>query len=201
MDLFTNPDDTINLLPYDGEVLYLGTVLGQGEADRYFKALMDDVSWKNDEVIIFGKRIVTKRMVAWYGDEGFAYTYSKTTRHALPWTKELLELKRIAEDATGTVFNSCLLNLYHSGEEGMTWHSDNEKELGQNTVIASLSLGAARNFSFKHILTKYKADVLLGHGTLIIMQGATQTHWQHSLPKSKKVKHARINLTFRTFKL
>jgi alkylated DNA repair dioxygenase AlkB len=201
MDLFTAPDDTVNLLPYDGEAIYCGTVLGQEEADSYFTHLFTHVPWKNDEVIIFGKHITTKRKVAWFGDDAFSYTYSNTTRQALPWTKELLELKVIAEKASGTKFNSCLLNLYHSGEEGMSWHRDDEKELGPNTVIASLSLGAARKFSFKHISTKEKVDVILGNGTLLLMQGTTQTYWYHSLPKSVKVKHPRINLTFRTFKI
>ncbi len=201
MDLFTALSDTINLLPYDGEAIYCGTVLAQEEADRYFTHLFTQVPWKNDEVIIFGKHITTKRKVVWFGDDAFSYTYSNTTRQALPWTKELLELKVIAEKASGTKFNSCLLNLYHSGEEGMSWHRDDEKELGPNTVIASLSLGAARKFSFKHISTKEKVDVILGNGTLLLMQGTTQTYWYHSLPKSLKVKHPRINLTFRTFKI
>ncbi len=199
MDLFSNPSETENLLPYDGEVLLCGTILEQDEANRYFNLLLNEVPWRNDEAVIYGRHIVTKRKVAWYGDNTFSYTYSNTTRHALPWTPVLLELKDIAEKHSGTRFNSCLLNLYHSGEEGMSWHSDDEKELGKNTVIASLSLGAARKFSFKHKITKEKADVVLGNGTLIIMKGTTQTHWVHSLPKSLKVKSARINLTFRTF--
>lgn len=201
MDLFTDPNSAVNLLPYDGEVIYCGTVLQQDEANRYFEVLMDDMPWRNDEAIIFGKHIVTKRKVAWIGDSDFAYTYSNTTRQAMPWTKELLELKQLAEEVSGTKFNSCLLNLYHNGEEGMSWHSDDEKELGgHNTVIASLSLGAARKFSFKHKLNKEKVDVVLSNGSLIIMQGATQRYWQHSLPKSVLVKHPRINLTFRTYK-
>lgn len=202
MDLFTNPDAAVNLLPYDGEVIYCGTVLPQEKANRYFEVLMNEIPWRNDEVIIFGKHIVTKRKVAWVGDEGFAYTYSNTTRQAMPWTEELLELKQVAEEASGTKFNSCLLNLYHNGDEGMSWHSDDEKELGgPNTVIASLSLGAARKFSFKHKIDKERIDVVLGNGSLIIMQGATQRYWQHSLPKSAVIKHPRINLTFRTYKM
>ena len=202
MNLFADPDSPVNLLPYDGEVIYCGTVLPQQEANRYFDVLMKDMPWRNDEVIIFGKHIVTKRKVAWIGDSDFAYTYSNTTRQAMPWTEELLQLKKLAEEASGTKFNSCLLNLYHDGDEGMSWHSDNEKELGgENTVIASLSLGAARKFSFRHKINKEKVDIVLGNGSLIIMQGATQRYWQHSLPKSAVVKHPRINLTFRTYKL
>ncbi|OYQ32087.1 alpha-ketoglutarate-dependent dioxygenase AlkB [Flavobacterium cyanobacteriorum] len=199
MDLFTTPGIMPNLLPYDGEAIFCGAVLSQPEAQQYFDLLMATIPWKNDEVVIYGKKIITKRKVAWFGDSDFSYTYSNVTRTALPWTAGLLELKMLAEAHSGTVFNSCLLNLYHSGEEGMSWHSDDEKELGENTVITSLSLGAARRFAFRHKITKEKAELVLGNGDLMIMQGSTQKHWQHSLLKSVKVKHPRINLTFRTF--
>lgn len=197
MDLFNNDINT-NLLPYQGEVIYYGPVLPQERSMDYFDILMKDIEWKNDEAIIFGKRYITKRKVAWYGDENYAYTYSNTTKQALPWTKELLELKKLAEDMTGTTFNSCLLNLYHNGEEAMAWHSDDEKALGKNTVIASLSLGAARKFGFKHKTTKEKRELILDNGSLLVMKGTTQTYWLHRLSTSAKVKHPRINLTFRT---
>lgn len=197
MDLFNN-DITTNLLPYQGEVIYYGPILPLERAMHYFDILMKDIEWKNDEAIIFGKRYVTKRKVAWYGNENYAYTYSNTTKQALPWTKELLELKKLAEDITGTKFNSCLLNLYHNGEEAMAWHSDDEKALGKNTVIASLSLGAARKFGFKHKTTKEKREIILDNGSLLVMKGTTQTYWLHRLSTSVKVKHPRINLTFRT---
>jgi len=144
MDLFNN-DSTRNLLPNDGIVNYYGKILKQQETQYYLDRLLQTIEWKNDEAIIFGKHIITKRKVAWYGDAGYAYTYSNTTKQALAWTKELLELKTIAEDAAGTKFNSCLLNLYHSGEEGMAWHSDDESSLGINTTIASLVLEQNEN--------------------------------------------------------
>lgn len=195
MDLFnTNP----NILPYDGESLYYGHVLSISEASRYFDALLHSIAWQHDEAIIYGKHYITKRKVAWYGNERFNYTYSNTTKQALPWTPELKELLERVENITGTQFNSCLLNLYHTGEEGMAWHSDDEKALGHNTVIASLSLGAARKFSFKHKQTGEKKDIILEPGSLLVMQGTTQTNWLHRLPPSKKIKNARINLTFRT---
>lgn len=197
MDLFNN-DITDNLLPYDGEVIYYGLVLPQAKAKHYFDVLMEDIKWQHDEAIIFGKRIITKRKVAWYGDENYAYTYSNTTKQALPWTKELLELKALAEEITGTKYNSCLLNLYHNGDEAMAWHSDDEKALGKNTVIASLSLGAARKFGFKHKTTKEKRELMLENGSLLVMKGTTQTYWLHRLSTSVKVRHPRINLTFRT---
>lgn len=195
MDLFnTDP----NLLPYDGEVVYYGHIIHEADAAKYYSILLDSISWQHDEAIIYGKRIITKRKVAWYGDTNYDYTYSRTTKTALPWTKELLELKKITEAACGTRFNSCLLNLYHDGTEGMAWHSDDEKALGKNTVIASLSLGAVRKFSFKHKTTGEKIETILDNGSLLVMKGATQSNWLHMLPKSAKIKHPRINLTFRT---
>jgi alkylated DNA repair dioxygenase AlkB len=116
----------------------------------------------------------------------------------LAWTKELLELKKITEDITGTTFNSCLLNLYHTGEEGMAWHSDDEKSLGKDSAIASLSFGAERKFLLKHKQTKQSISILLESGSLLVMKGATQTNWLHSLPKTTKVTKPRVNLTFRT---
>jgi alkylated DNA repair dioxygenase AlkB len=198
MDLFS---DSQNLLPYDGEVLYHGYVLDVNQATSYYETLLNTIAWQHDKAIIYGKHIITKRKVAWYGNERYNYTYSKTTRQALPWTDALLEIKKIVDAASGCVFNSCLLNLYHSGEEGMAWHSDDEKALGTNTVIASLSLGAARKFSFKHKKTSEKRDILLEPGSLLVMQGTTQTHWLHRLPQSTRVKQPRINLTFRTIVL
>lgn len=200
MDLF-NTDIEANLLPYDGTVIYYGKVLNQAEAQHYLQKLLEDIEWKNDEAVIFGKLIVTKRKVAWYGDSNYSYTYSNTTKQALPWTKELLELKKLAEEISGTTFNSCLLNLYHDGNEGMAYHSDDEKSLGKNTTIASVSLGAERKFSFKHKTTKDTVSVHLEHGSLLVMKDETQTHWLHRLPPTKKIARPRVNLTFRTIVL
>jgi len=199
MDLFNSkPVSEINILPYDGEVYYFETILTRKIADYYLSSLLETIEWKHDEAIIFGKHITTKRKVAWYGDKSYTYTYSKITKNALIWTKELLELKEIVENLTKETYNSCLLNLYHNGDEGMAWHSDGEKDLKKNGVIASLTLGATRKFSFKHKISKQKIDIILEHGSLLIMQGETQTHWQHRLPPTKKVQQPRINLTFRT---
>jgi len=198
MQLFQDHSDKDkNYLPQDGIVNYLGMVLQPQEADHYFQQLMTHIAWENDKAVIFGKEIITKRKVAWYGDEPFAYTYSNTTKYALPWTKDLANLKAIIEQASGETFNSCLLNLYHTGEEGMAWHSDDEKDLKKNGAIASLSLGAERKFAFKHKLNKEKVEFYLPHGSLLIMKGTTQSYWLHRLPPTKKVLEARINLTFR----
>ncbi len=202
MDLFNNEVDlTKNLLPKDGTVHYYGKSLTIRDANQYFNCLLEAIEWKNDEAIIFGKRIVTKRKVAWYGDTEFEYTYSNNTKKALPWTKDLLELKSIVELTTGEKFNSCLLNLYHSGDEGMAWHSDAEKELIKNGAIASMSLGAERKFAFKHKQTKETISLLLEHGSVLVMKGVTQDHWLHRLPPTTRIKTPRINLTFRSIEL
>ena len=199
MDLFGDSiDNTKNLLPKDGIVNYYGKVLKQQEAQYYLDRLLNTIEWKNDEAIIFGRHIITKRKVAWYGDAEYSYTYSHITKQALLWTEELKTLKQLTQQITGTTFNSCLLNLYHDGDEGMAWHSDDEKSLGKNSTIASFSFGAERKFSFKHKKSAEAHSILLENGSLLEMKGTTQTHWLHSLPKSKKVKHPRINLTFRT---
>lgn len=199
MDLFNPEIDSIkNWLPYDGEVHYFGCIMSSEKAAFYYNELLAKIEWKNDEAIIFGKHILTKRKVAWYGDNPFSYTYSNKTKTALPWTKTLLELKRLVEKETGETFNSCLLNLYHNGSEGMAWHSDGEKDLQKNGAIGSLSFGARRKFAFKHKDTKLKIDIYLDSGSLLIMKGQTQAYWQHRLPPTKKVNLPRINLTFRT---
>lgn len=199
MDLFsTDIDKNRNLLPGDGTVNYYGRLLSCTEADHYLEKLLHHINWRHDEAIIFGKRIITDRKVAWYGDHEFEYTYSKTTKTAHSWTPELLELKKLVETASNETFNSCLLNLYHNGDEGMAWHSDGEKDLKKNGAIASLSFGAERKFAFKHKRSKETVSLILEHGSLLIMKDETQTHWLHRLPKTKLIKRPRVNLTFRT---
>lgn len=197
IDMFSS-DGTANLLQKDGTAHYYGIIMSYKEASSYFDLLMENVSWKHDEAIILGKHIITKRMAAWYGDSEYLYTYSNATKQALKWTKELLELKRLVEHITLSRFNSCLLNLYHNGSEGLGWHSDDERSIEKNTPIASLSFGAERKFSFKHKRTKQTISLVLEHGSLLVMKDTTQMNWLHSLPKSNKINQARINLTFRT---
>lgn len=199
MNLFdTTPDAEKNLLPQDGVVNYYGKVISPSKANEFFNQLLENIEWQNDQAIIFGKLIITKRKVAWYGDKNYEYSYSNRTKTALPWTPELLELKSIIESHTGETFNSCLLNLYHDGSEGMAWHSDAEKDLKKNGAIASLSLGAERKFAFKHKKTKETVSLLLENGSLLIMKDITQSHWLHRLPPTKIPHRERINLTFRT---
>lgn len=197
MNLFEE-DPTENLLPNDGIVNYFGKVLSNEAATNYYEKLLQGIEWKNDEAVIYGKHIITSRKVAWYGDKNYPYTYSNTTKYALLWTKELLELKQLTEKLTDATFNSCLLNLYHNGDEGMAWHSDDEKALQKNGVIVSLSFGAERKFSFKHKRTKETVSLILEHGSLLVMKGETQTNWLHRLPPTTKKFDPRINLTFRT---
>ncbi|MDV3755355.1 alpha-ketoglutarate-dependent dioxygenase AlkB family protein [Elizabethkingia anophelis] len=200
MELFEREiDSTANLLPKDGTVNYYGKIFSPEEADYYYyQLLLSEIEWRNDEAIIFGKKILTKRKVAWYGDIPFEYTYSNATKTALPWTENLLILKKIAEQTTGETYNSCLLNLYHSGDEGMAWHSDAEKDLKKHGAIGSMSFGAERKFAFKHKKTQEKVELILEHGSLLVMKDETQDFWLHRLPPTKKIFKERVNLTFRT---
>lgn len=199
MSLFEEISDyPLNMLPHDGTVHYYGKVFSKEQSDFYYDYLFNRIPWENDEAVIFGKLILTKRKVAWFGEEKFEYTYSNRTKHAKPWTPELLELKQRCEEISGETYNSCLLNLYHDGSEGMAYHSDGEKDLKKHGAIASLTFGAERKFLFKHKQTKEKVEIFLENGSLLVMKGTTQDHWLHRLPPTTKVKAPRVNLTFRT---
>ncbi len=190
-------DEPVNLLPHDGTVHYFGVIFTAEERIRFYDELMKTVEWKNDQAMIFGKLIVTKRKIAWYADETYNYTYSGITRVALKWNAVLLELKQRAEELTGETYNSCLLNLYHDGSEGMAWHSDAEKDLEKHGTIASFSFGAERKFAFKHKTSGEKREIILENGSLLTMEKETQDFWLHRLPPTTKVHTPRINLTFR----
>ncbi len=197
MKLFESIEPSKNLLPKDGVVHYFGQVLMHEDATTYLKNLLQEIEWQNDEAFIFGKHYITKRKVAWYADQPYTYRYSNKDRVALKWTPDLLKLKELAEGFTNTTYNSCLLNLYHDGSEGMAWHSDDETDLKAHGSIASLSFGAARKFAFKHRKTKETVALVLEPGSLLEMKGETQEHWVHRLPPTKKVHNPRVNLTFR----
>lgn len=192
------PKFPINILPQDGITEYYGKIFTQDECLKYYEYLLNQIPWENDEAVIFGKLILTKRKVAWFGEKEFEYTYSKRTKYAKIWTPELLELKQKCEEVSGETYNSCLLNLYHDGSEGMAYHSDGEKDLKKHGAIASLSFGAERKFLFKHKSTKETINIFLENGSLLVMKGTTQENWLHRLPPTTKVKNPRINLTFRT---
>ncbi|MFM2206901.1 MAG: hypothetical protein RL213_876 [Bacteroidota bacterium] len=197
--LFPYPDQ-YELLPFDGSSAYSGDFYAINLADELFRRLVQETAWQNDVVKVYGKTYVTKRKVAWYGDDGFTYKYSGVAKTALPWTDTLLRIRQDTEKACSESFNSCLLNLYHDGSEGMSWHSDDEDTLDPSAPIASVSLGAARRFSLRHRKTRETVSIVLEHGSLLVMDGKSQRHWQHALPKSAKVTMPRINLTFRRMK-
>jgi alkylated DNA repair dioxygenase AlkB len=203
MDLFSElTEQPINILPKDGEVNYYGEIISLADSEYFFEQLLQTINWCADQALIFGKLIQTKRKVAWYADThdglSYSYRYSGITRDSLPFTELLLSIKKIVEEHTHETYNACLLNLYHTGEEGMTWHSDGEKELKKEGAIASLSFGAERKFAFKHKTSKQVISLPLAPGSLLVMKGTTQQHWLHRLPPTKKVSSPRINLTFRT---
>ena len=189
--------NTQNLLHQDGIALYYEKAIPEDQIKQLFDELINNISWENERVVMFGKEIITKRKVAFYSDSSIAYTYSSRTKIGLPWNETLITLKNIVASITKEKYNACLLNLYHNGEEAMGWHCDNEKEIVGNSSIASVSIGASRKFSFKHKVTKETISIQLGNGSLLEMKGTIQQHWWHSLPKSKKVTESRINLTFR----
>lgn len=196
MSLFSTGEAT-NFLPFDGIALNYGVIFSDEEAKKYFESFLQEIDWRHDEILMFGKKIITKRKVAWYAEDGLEYIYSGSKKQGLPFTKSLQQLKLEVEKITQESYNSCLLNLYHDGDEGMGWHSDDEKSIVPGSSIASISLGAERKFSFKHKVNKHSLSLILSNGSLLEMKGKTQEFWWHSLPKSKKVKGMRINLTFR----
>ena len=186
-----------NILAQDGIVLYYEKIIADEEIIQLYEALLNNIQWENERVIMFGKEIITKRKVAFYSNPSISYRYASKTKIGMPWTSTLITIKNRVECITKESYNACLLNLYHNGEESMGWHSDNEKEIIVNSSIASLSLGAKRKFSFKHKVSKETVSIELENGSMIEMKGSVQVHWWHALLKSKKVTEARINLTFR----
>ncbi|GAA5482733.1 alpha-ketoglutarate-dependent dioxygenase AlkB family protein [Haloferula sargassicola] len=194
---FPEADLPRNLLPYDGESLYYGRIFSTAQAEEFLRCFLASIPWQHDEAVMFGKHIVTARKVAWYGDARYDYTYSGKTRTARVWTPELLAIKQEVERLGGSSYNSCLLNLYADGSQGMGWHHDDEKGLGPDSDIASVSFGAERRFDFRHKLSKEKVSVFLPSGSLLIMRGRTQACWQHQVPKAMRVTEPRVNLTFR----
>ena len=149
---------------------------------------------------MYGKELPFPRLTAWYGDQDQTYTFSGITLQPHPWTPELLEIKKKLESRAGTSFNSVLLNRYRDGKDSISWHQDNEKELGKNPIIASVNFGATRTFQLRHIHTGEKISIQLTHGSLVIMMGELQHFWKHQIPKTRKPVGERINLTFRTIK-
>ncbi|MGM8898104.1 MULTISPECIES: alpha-ketoglutarate-dependent dioxygenase AlkB family protein [unclassified Psychrobacter] len=198
-DLFA-PMPTDNLLPYDGKVNDLGVIIDN--PNNLYDILLAELPWHSDVVTLFGKTHVTARQIVWMGNNNTSYHYSGHTRQSVPWSNSVFHVKhciekQLAKTGIEADFNSCLLNYYPSGAEGMGYHADDEKELGVQPVIASLSLGATRKFVLKHKKTQDKVELYLESGQLIVMHGDTQTFWKHSITKTTKANEGRISLTFR----
>lgn len=201
--LFTNyPDQSKpNLLPQDGFANYYPDFISTTESSRLMEALQASLQWDSDQLIMFGKLVITRRKVAWVGDPACTYTYSGVKKRPQAWTSELLNIKHQLEELTQSEFNSCLINLYHDGKDGMGWHSDDEKELDARSPIASLSLGSTRKFAFRHKKYKSTSSLFLENGSVLVMRAPTQQFWQHALLKTKTIHSPRINLTFRKIHL
>lgn len=189
-----------NLAPLDGELYLIKQFYPTKQAGQLFSNLLEHLPWQEEEIFIFGKWVKVPRLMCWFGDPGAFYKYSGVNHSPLPWTPELLGIKTKIEQHYPCQFNSVLANLYRNGQDSMGCHADNEKELGQNPIIASLSFGDKRVFKLHHKKKKQHLDLTLGSGDLLIMAGELQHHWVHSIPKTKKQKSARINLTFRLIK-
>jgi len=206
-DLFGNPIKPTEKIATglnkikNGEYLFFPNFFTKSESDLFLQILISEIEWKQESMNMYGKQVAFPRLTAWYGDNDKPYSFSGITLAPKIWTKELLEIKEKIEQLSKLKFNSVLLNRYRSGNDSISWHTDAEKELGQNPVIASVSFGATRTFQLKHKETKEKLDIELTHGSLLIMQEELQHFWQHQIPKTKKNISERINLTFRVIKL
>ena len=221
-DLFGN-EATDNLLPFDGQLYDLGTLALDTVAasdKQLYQQLLAALPWQSDIVTLFGNTHITKRQIVWMGDQGLSYRYAGHTHNAHDWHPIVFHVKQIIEDSIRTLlgamnstdgqainkqhsyFNACLLNYYPSGSEGMGYHADDEKELGEQPLIAALSLGATRKMLFRHKTARdnpksNKVDIYLNSGQLIVMAGVTQQYWKHSIAKTTTVNEGRISLTFR----
>ena len=185
------------ILPYDGSARLLPTFLPRDASDRVFAAIHSEVPWASHDLVLFGKKMTEPRLSCWVGDTGVSYTYSGVRRAPEPWTKTLDELRYSCEEVTGAKFNSVLANLYRSGDDAMGWHADDEPELGPEPVIASLSFGDERRFDFRHRLSGETINVVLPHGSILVMSGTTQANWKHRIARTKRSTAPRVNLTYR----
>lgn len=194
----SSKNKAISIFGDNRDVLYYNNFLLKEEADHLYQKLLLDLNWQQYPIRMFGKTMLQPRLIAWYGNQGTEYTYSQTTLVAEGWNNNLKQIQEALIKHFQLNFNSVLANLYRDGQDSMGWHSDNEKELGTQPIIASISLGTSRMLQFrKKENTKTKASILLESGSLLLMQGNTQENWQHQIAKTKKVKTPRINLTFR----
>lgn len=193
-DLFTVGNSPKSYIDRPGlELMHYDGFIPKKEADLYYTRLLQDTPWRQYEMPMYDKMVISPRMIAWYGEQ------EEAGESALPWTPELQELRRRVEKETGLQFNAVLLNLYRDGNDSVAWHSDKEHKIGRNPNIASLTFGQTRPFRFRHKSDKTigQVEIPLHHGTLLLMSGTTNTFWEHHIPKSAKKMLPRINLTFR----
>lgn len=208
IDIFSNIDTKLvkkthsglNVID-NGQYWFYPSFFSRLESDLFLRKLRTDIEWKQETMNMYGKQVNFPRLTAWYGDNDKPYSFSGITLTPKIWTKELLEIKEKIEPLSKVSFNSVLLNLYRNGKDSISWHTDAEKELGINPVIASVNFGATRKFQLRHIKTKERLEIDLTHGSLLIMQGELQHFWQHQVPKTSQNVSDRINLTFRVMKL
>lgn len=208
IDIFSNIDTKLvkkthsglNVID-NGQYWFYPSFFSRLESDLFLRKLRTDIEWKQEAMNMYGKQVNFPRLTAWYGDNDKPYSFSGITLTPKIWTKELLEIKEKIEPLSKVSFNSVLLNLYRNGKDSISWHTDAEKELGINPVIASVNFGATRKFQLRHIKTKERLEIDLTHGSLLIMQGELQHFWQHQVPKTSQNVSDRINLTFRVMKL
>ena len=184
----------------NGEYLYFPSFLSHEKADYFLDSFKNHIDWKQESMNMYGKQVLFPRLTSWYGDNDKPYSFSGIKLNPNPWNDQLLEIKSLIEPVCEVEFNSVLLNLYRDGNDSISWHTDAEKELGINPVIASVNFGAERKFQIRHNNTNETHDIILKHGSLLIMRGELQHFWKHQVPKQKKITKERINLTFRVIK-
>ncbi|MBS1685367.1 MAG: alpha-ketoglutarate-dependent dioxygenase AlkB [Bacteroidetes bacterium] len=184
----------------NGEVIYLPKFFDKNESDEFFVSLRNNILWRQESMKMYGKKVDFPRLTAWYSDSERPYAFSGITLKSNLWNHDIVAIKNKIEPKAGVVFNSVMLNLYRSGNDSISWHSDSEPEFGRNPVIASVNFGETRTFQLRHIQTKEKLEIELTHGSLFIMLGELQHFWQHQVPKTTQIKKERINLTFRVIK-
>ena len=185
----------------NGEYYFYPKIFSKIESDLFLQNLKANIGWKQESMNMYGKQVNFPRLTAWYGDNDKPYSFSGITLEPKIWNEELLTIKEKIEQISKVKFNSVLLNQYRSGNDSISWHTDAEKELGENPVIASVNFGATRKFQLRHIHSNEKLEIELTHGSLLIMQGELLHYWQHQVPKTSKVVGERINLTYRLIKL
>ena len=202
LDMFGEipPNDGEPVVLQNGEYIYYPNFLDFNTANLYLETFKNKIEWKQESMNMYGKQVMFPRLTAWYGDNDKPYSFSGIKLNPIAWSTELIEIKKLIEPVCNVEFNSVLLNLYRDGNDSISWHTDAEKELGKNPLIASVNFGAERKFQIRHNETNETHDIILMHGSLLIMKGELQHFWKHQVPKQKAVLKERINLTFRVIK-